>query len=166
MKHIRYATISALAAFSMTPAMASGSHPGGHAQDEPSAIGLPGDAAKVTRTIQVDMGDNMRFSPERIEVRKGETIRFVVKNSGKVRHELVLGTEADLQAHYEAMLKNPEMEHADPNQLTLAPGMSGEIVWQFNRDGVVPFGCLQPGHYSAGMKGVVRVASGKKEALR
>ena len=139
-------------------AMASGTHAGGH-DDE--AIGKPGVASKVTRTITMDMADSMRFSVPKVTARQGETIRFVVRNSGKVKHEMVLGTEKELKEHYEIMKKNPEMEHADSNMVTVAPGKTGEIIWQFTKAGKVGFACLQPGHYDAGMKGFVTVAGSK-----
>ena len=139
-------------------ALASGSHAGGH-DDE--AIGKPGVAAKVSRTITVDMRDDMRFHVAKFSAKQGETIRFIVKNSGNVKHEMVLGTTKELKEHYEVMKKNPEMEHADANMVTVAPGKSGEIIWQFTRAGKVDFACLQPGHYDAGMKGLVTVASNK-----
>jgi uncharacterized cupredoxin-like copper-binding protein len=122
------------------------------------SIGQPGVAANATRIIKVDMRDNMRFTPDAIRVKAGDTVRFVVTNSGKIRHEMVFGSDAQLKAHYAAMLKNPEMEHADDNQITLAPGKSGELIWQFSQAGTVNFACLQPGHYDAGMKGSVTVA--------
>ena len=144
--------------FLATAAMAAGTHAGGH-DDE--AIGKPGIAAKVTRTVNVDMRDDMKFHSNIFDVKQGETIRFVAKNSGKVKHEMVLGTAKDLKDHYEVMKKNPEMEHADANMVTVAPGKSGEIIWQFTKAGKVDFACLQPGHYDAGMKGLVNVASSK-----
>jgi uncharacterized cupredoxin-like copper-binding protein len=163
MKHIQRAAVLAASIILATAAAhAAGNHAGGHGHGEASAIGQPGVAAKATRTVKVDMTDNMRFTPERIEVKQGETVRFLVSNSGKIKHELVLGTEEELKAHYEAMKKNPEMEHADPNQITLAPGKTGEIVWQFTKAGLVDFACLQPGHYDAGMKGAVKVAAGNE----
>jgi len=137
-------------------AMASGSHGGGHGT---GAIGKPGVASKVTRTVTVDMTDDMRFHSSNIVVKQGETIRFVARNSGKVKHEMVLGTLKDLKDHYEVMKKNPEMEHAEDNMVTVAPGKSGEIIWQFTNPGKVDFACLQPGHYDAGMKGLVIVAA-------
>jgi uncharacterized cupredoxin-like copper-binding protein len=103
----------------------------------------------------------MRFSPSQVTVKQGETIRFVVKNSGQLKHEFVLGTEKALKEHYEVMKKFPEMEHADPNMVTVAPGKTGEVVWTFTRSGTVDFACLQPGHYDAGMKGVVSVSAPK-----
>ncbi len=149
-------SIAALALIMATSgAFASGSHAGGHSDD---AIGKPGVASKVSRTVQVDMTDNMRFNAAAVTAKKGETIRFVIKNSGKIKHEMVLGTEKDLKDHYEQMKKNPEMEHAEPNMITLAPGKTGEIIWQFTKAGKVDFACLQPGHYEAGMKGQVNVA--------
>jgi len=142
-------------------AIASGTHAGGH-DDE--AIGKPGVASKVTRTITMDMADTMRFGVPKVTAQQGETIRFVVKNSGKVKHEMVLGTEKELKEHYEVMKKNPEMEHADANMVTVAPGKTGEIIWQFTKAGKIDFACLQPGHYDAGMKGFVTVAGGKAAA--
>ncbi len=160
---IRNTTIAALVALAAAGASASGTHAGGHGHDETDAIGKPGVAAQATRTIKVDMSDNMRFTPADINVKQGETVRLVIKNSGQLKHELVIGTEKELKEHYEVMKKNPEMEHSDPNMVTLAAGESGEIVWQFTKAGKVDFACLQPGHYDAGMKGAVSVSkpSGK-----
>lgn len=143
-------------------ATAAGDHAGGHHGDF-DAIGQPGKAAKVTRTVTIDMTDSMRFTPSDITAKQGETIKFIVKNSGKIKHEMVLGTEKELKEHNEVMKKNPEMEHADENQITVQPGKSGEIIWQFTKAGKVNFACLQPGHYDAGMKGAVMVA-GKAKA--
>ena len=144
-------------AMSGMSAVAAGKHAGGHGHDS-EAIGKPGVAAKVTRTVRIDMKDDMRFHASDIVAKRGETIRFIVKNSGQLKHEMVLGTDKELKEHYEVMKKNPEMEHDDPNMVTVAPGKSGEIVWQFTQAGKVDFACLQPGHYDAGMKGVVNVA--------
>ena len=163
MKHtLRNTAFATLVALAATGVSASGTHAGGHGHDADEAIGKPGVAAKVTRTINVDMADSMRFTPADITVKQGETVRFVIKNSGQIKHELVLGTEKELKEHYEAMKKNPEMEHADPNMVTLAAGKTGEIVWQFTKAGKVDFGCLQPGHYDAGMKGAVKVTKAGK----
>ncbi|UXY14958.1 cupredoxin family protein [Chitiniphilus purpureus] len=147
--------------------LASGSHAGGHGDHGDhgnAAVGKPGVAAKASRTVTVNMTDNMRYNPARIQVKQGETVRFVIRNSGKIKHEFVLGTQQELEEHYEQMKKFPEMEHADPNLVTLAPGKTGEVVWQFTKAGVVDFACLQPGHYEAGMKGQVNVAGGRKAA--
>lgn len=148
--------ISALAMASLSMAAFAGGTHGGH-DDHASSVGKPGNPAKVKRTITVDMNDQMRFSPEKITVKRGETVKFIVKNSGKIKHEMVLGSMKELKEHAEMMRKMPEMEHADENMVTVDSGKSGEIVWQFSKAGTFDFACLQPGHFEAGMKGQVVV---------
>ncbi len=131
-----------------------------HSHDD-EAIGKPGVATATTRSIAIIMSDTMRFTPSSFSAKQGETIRFVIKNSGSLKHEFILGTEKELKAHYELMKKNPEMEHSEPNMITLAGGQTGEVIWQFTKAGKIDFACLQPGHYDAGMKGKVMVAKGK-----
>jgi uncharacterized cupredoxin-like copper-binding protein len=126
---------------------------GGHAQGE----GKPGDPKKVSRTIQVLMSDDMKFTPATASVKRGETVKFVVRNAGRIKHEMIIGSMEALKQHAELMRKMPGMEHDEPNQVTLAPGKSGELVWQFTKAGTVDFACLQPGHFEAGMMGTVLV---------
>ena len=147
--------VASAAALSASVVFAGGTHGGGH---DDSPIGEPGVAAKVSRTIEVDAADSMRFTPSNVYVKKGETIRFVVKNSGKVPHEFSLGTEKELKEHYEVMKKFPNMEHEEANKISLKPGKQGEVIWRFTKAGVVNFACLHVGHYEAGMKGQVNVA--------
>jgi uncharacterized cupredoxin-like copper-binding protein len=127
------------------------------AKVEVTEFGQEGDPRKVVRTIEVNMADTMRFVPADVTVRRGETIRFVVRNQGRVLHEMVLGTQEAIAEHAELMKKFPEMEHADPHMAHVRPGRSGEIVWQFTRPGEFRFACLQPGHFEAGMVGKVTV---------
>ncbi|MBT9526342.1 MAG: copper-binding protein [Rhizobacter sp.] len=124
---------------------------------EQKAWGIAGDAKAVTRTIEIRMDDTMRFTPDLIEVREGETIRLVHRNKGKLRHEFVLGTKKELDEHAALMVKFPTMEHDEPYMAHVAPGKRGEIVWTFNRAGEFDFACLIAGHYQAGMVGKVRV---------
>ncbi|ART83184.1 copper-binding protein [Oceanisphaera profunda] len=144
-------------------AMAAGEH-GDHQghdmaamQQNMQGVGQPGKGADVSRTIEVVMNDNMRFSPEQIEVKAGETVRLFIKNSGKVAHELVIGDMASLQEHADMMRQMPDMKHAEPNMITLQPGQKGGLVWKFDQAGTVDFACLIPGHMEAGMKGSVEV---------
>jgi uncharacterized cupredoxin-like copper-binding protein len=123
------------------------------------SFGRQGDPAKVTRTVEVDMSDAMRFSPAEIRVKQGETIRFVARNGGKVMHEMVLGNLAELKAHGEMMKKFPNMEHDEPYMAHVPPGKKQEIVWTFTKSGEFHFGCLLPGHLEAGMIGRVIVAA-------
>ncbi|MCZ7563766.1 MAG: cupredoxin family protein [Burkholderiales bacterium] len=122
-------------------------------------FGKPGDPKKVSRTIEITSGDDMRYRPAEIAVKRGETVRFVVKNTGKVAHELVLGSMKELKAHAELMRKHPGMEHEEPNQAFVNPGETREIVWQFTRAGTVDFACTVPGHFEAGMTGKVVVSA-------
>ena len=121
--------------------------------------GIAGEAKAVRRTIEVVMGDDMRFKPDRIAVRQGETVKFVVRNSGKAMHEFVIGTKKELDEHAALMVKFPEMEHDEPYMAHVGPGKSGEIVWTFNRAGDFDFACLIAGHYSAGMVGKIVVSA-------
>lgn len=119
--------------------------------------GIAGDASAARRTIMLDMSDNMRFTPERISVKRGETVRLRVANKGQVMHEIVLGTPASLDEHAQMMLKFPTMEHGEPYMAHVSPGKSGDLVWNFNREGSFDFACLIPGHYQAGMRGTITV---------
>lgn len=121
--------------------------------------GIAGDAKAVTRTIEIKMSDKMRFTPDRIGVREGETVRLVHRNKGKILHEFVLGTKKELEEHAALMLKFPNMEHDEPYMAHVGPGKTGEIVWTFNRAGEFDFACLIAGHYQAGMVGKVTVAA-------
>lgn len=120
--------------------------------------GIVGERSTAKRTIEIHMADNMRFSPGRISVKRGETVRLVVHNSGQVMHEMVIGTKKELDEHAALMAKFPEMEHDEPYMTHVAPGKSGEIVWTFNRAGEFDFACLIAGHYQAGMAGKIIVA--------
>jgi len=155
-------TITFLAVLAMTGmALAAGSHAGGH-DDDMMAVGTPGKASEVSRTIEVTMKETdsgeMLFEPKQIEVKKGETIRFAVINKGELEHEFVLDNHEGVMEHKALMEKMPEMEHDDPNSVRLDPGMDGEVIWKFANAGSFEFACLIPGHYDSGMKGELTVA--------
>lgn len=124
---------------------------------EEKPFGKAGDPKKVARTITFRMTDKMRFDPSHITVKRGETVRFIARNDGKLMHEMVFGTPEELKAHAEQMKKFPDMEHDEPYMVHVAPGKTGEIVWQFTKPGVFDFACLIAGHYDAGMMGKVTV---------
>ena len=126
--------------------------------------GIAAEAREASRTIAIDMGDDMRFRPSRIEVRQGETVRFVVRNRGQLLHEMVIGTREALERHAALMARFPGMQHDEAHMTHVAAGAKGEIVWTFNRPGTFGFACLLPGHFQAGMSGTVLVppAQGEK----
>jgi uncharacterized cupredoxin-like copper-binding protein len=131
------------------------------AKAEQVRFGKAGDPKKATRTIRIAMTDDMRFSPDAIEVRQGETVKFVVSNKGSMLHEMVIGTPAELKAHAEQMKKFPDMEHDEPHMVHVKPGQLGQIVWTFNRAGEFVYACLIAGHFEAGMTGIIRVLEKK-----
>jgi uncharacterized cupredoxin-like copper-binding protein len=133
--------------------------PAGEVKMEQKEWGIGAHPSKVTRTIEVRMADNMRFTPARIDVKLGETLRFVVVNAGQVMHEFVLGTKKELNEHAELMKKFPNMEHDEPYMAHVPPGKKGEIIWTFNRAGEFDFACLLPGHFDAGMVGKIKVSA-------
>ena len=124
---------------------------------EETEFGREGDPRRVNRTVRLHMYDTMRFTPARVTVWQGQTVRFIVHNAGMLMHEMVLGTPQALQEHAELMRRFPEMEHSEPHMAHVKPGASGRIVWQFTRAGEFSFACLQPGHFEAGMVGTILV---------
>lgn len=133
----------------------------GHSHSHASfSAGEPGNPKKPARVVNVVMreGDGkMMFIPNRLEVKKGEQVRFVLKNNGELDHEFVLATTTENLKHAEEMKKNPDMEHDDPNAKRLNPKKSGDLVWRFTEAGEFEYGCLIPGHREAGMIGTIVV---------
>jgi uncharacterized cupredoxin-like copper-binding protein len=124
------------------------------------AAGKPGDPKKAARVVEVTMTEGpgtMTYTPDRVEVRKGEQVRFVLKNIGELRHEFVLDTVANNAKHKAAMEKSPDMDHEEANGQEVDPKKTAELVWRFTKTGTFEFACLIPGHYESGMKGVVVV---------
>ena len=160
MKHrfIALAVLIALALGALAHEGVSHASKSGTVRKEQMAWGIAGDATAAKRTIKVVMSDDMRFTPNRIEVKKGETVRIVITNRGQMLHEFVLGTKKELEEHAALMVKFPNMEHDEPYMVHVPPGQSGEMVWTFNRAGEFDFACLVAGHYQAGMVGKVKVS--------
>ncbi|MHB0917176.1 MAG: cupredoxin domain-containing protein [Thiobacillus sp.] len=124
---------------------------------EQTAWGIAGSSAQATRTILLDMTDAMRFTPDALTVQEGETVRFLVRHAGRMKHEMVIGTPDELAKHAAMMARFPNMEHDEAYMVHVDPGQSGEIVWHFNRAGSFEFACLIAGHYEAGMRGTLTV---------
>jgi uncharacterized cupredoxin-like copper-binding protein len=146
-------TTIGIALITLAAAPAIGHEQHGH---ESYSAGEPGNAKKPSRTIEVTMSE-MAFTPSRIEVKRGEQIRFIVRNAGTEDHELLLASTEDNLKHAEAMKKNPKMEHDDPNGVRLAPKKSAEILWKFTKAGTFEYACLIPDHRDYGMTGRITV---------
>ena len=125
---------------------------------EAHAHGSDASTPLATRTITVTMSDDMRFTPANWQATSGETVRIQLVNAGKVRHEFIIGTEAELKAHA-AEMKTPSAahHHHDSNAVSVDAGAQGELVWTFTDAGVLHIACFEPGHYDAGMRGTISV---------
>lgn len=132
----------------------------GHGDEHETAYGKPGDPKKPARIVQIVMRESdgrMIFIPDKLRVRKGEQVRFQLRNNGEIDHEFVVGTLEENLKHMKEMEKNPDMEHDDPNAKRLKPKSTGEILWQFTKAGTFDFSCLMPGHRQSGMFGTIVV---------
>jgi uncharacterized cupredoxin-like copper-binding protein len=131
---------------------------GGHAHGAPTGLV----AQTISRSVNIHMDDKMRFTPDKIDVQAGETIRFVVHNGGAVPHEFVLGSAKDIAEHAALMRqiaagKQTEHSHGGGAALSVAAGQMGELVVTFAEPGPVEVACLVPGHFEAGMRGSINV---------
>lgn len=120
------------------------------------SAGEPGDPRQPSRTVEVLLSE-MEFTPARIDVKRGEQIRFVLRNTGKEDHEFLLATKAENLKHAAVMKKHPHMEHDEPNGARLAPGKTAELLWRFSKQGTFEYSCLIPDHREFGMTGHVSV---------
>lgn len=128
-----------------------------HKHKDQASFGVPAQAQEVRHTIAIEMRDTLRYTPDKITVKRGQAVKFLVSNSGQLKHELVLGSMAELKEHNALMQKFPGMEHDEPSMLSLAPGQKGEINWRFTQPGKFYYGCLVPGHFEGGMIGEITV---------
>jgi uncharacterized cupredoxin-like copper-binding protein len=142
--------------------MQHGMMPGmSHAQDSEKhheiVAGQPGDEQQVDRTIKVSASDNLRFNPDSLTVKQGETIRFTVTNSGQTAHAFVIATPQRQKEYQQMMERMPTMPQEGDNAITVEPGKTRDLIWQFSHPGTVQFACHEPGHYVAGMVGTIKV---------
>ena len=173
---VAFLAVAGIIGLGSAQSWAGAGHGGGGAM---MSIGEPGKAGNETRAIEIKMFDNY-FEPETISVSAGETIRFVVKNTGDFVHEFNIGTAAMHAGHQKEMIMMMEhgalevdkinhkmmnmnmgggktMQHNDPNSVLLEPGKSGEVIWTFTKASNIEFACNVPGHYDAGMMGKVNI---------
>lgn len=150
--------------FAMTGLAGAAPSPAGHHHDHHETMGFSageeGDAKEPARVIEVIMRESdgkMLFVPDRLEIRRGEQVRFVLRNIGELEHEFVLATTEENLKHAEAMRKRSDMEHTEPNARRVAPKKTSELDWKFTKAGQFEFACLITGHREAGMFGVLEV---------
>jgi uncharacterized cupredoxin-like copper-binding protein len=136
--------------------------PGMHhgTRHERFSFGEPGNPAKIDRIVNITMGD-MRFEPATVAARVDETIRFVIANKSRIDHDFTIGdvaTQTKHRAEMAEMMQKGEMHrHNDPNAVMVGPGQQRQLIWKFTRAGSFEFDCNLPGHFEAGMRGVIEV---------
>ena len=136
-------------------------------------IGEKGKSSEIDRIIEIKMYDNY-FEPKEITIKKGETIKFLIKNFGSLVHEFNIATKKMHLKHQPEMMKMMENEillvdkidkkkmkelskkdhsmgHSHQNSLLLEPNENGEIIWKFSKDVRLEVACNIPGHYETGM---------------
>ncbi|HET7191352.1 MAG TPA: cupredoxin family protein [Pseudolabrys sp.] len=151
---------SALMAASIALLLGAGLFAAAAHEGEHYSAGAPGNPRKPARTVTVIMTDSegtMKFIPDRLDVKRGEQVRFIIENKGVLKHEFTLASVQDNDKHAELMKKYPGMEHDDPNAKSVDPGTTAEILWRFSKTGTFEFACLIPGHRESGMRGTVTV---------
>lgn len=157
------AVATAILALAASPSLAQNQHAHGANDAAPAispqehAFGQQGNPTQVWRTLTVEMTDSMRFKPAEISIQQGETVRFIVRNAGALKHEMVLGTLASLKEHGQMMGQQTGMSHDAPYMVHVDPGQSQELIWHFTKAGQFQFGCLVAGHFEAGMAGKITV---------
>lgn len=122
------------------------------------SFGSPGDARNIDRVIIIKAGD-IYFEPKMITVRAGQTVKFIVTNTGKLPHEFILGNQSEQEEHEKEMLTkhSTNMMESDANGIAVAPGQSGTLIWKFAGPGTIKYGCHEPGHYVVGMVGTIKI---------
>jgi len=130
------------------------SHDHGHSHSTPTQAIVPS-----MKEIRIEVDDTMRFSPSNWEAKVGEPIRIILVNKGKVNHELVIGSEKEIIAHAKEMASPGTKGHHHTNEISAKPGQQSELVWTFKKPGEYAMACFEPGHYEAGMKGIINVVA-------
>ena len=142
-----------------------------------SMIGEKGDPNKIDRTVNIKMYDNY-YEPNFIEVKKGETIKFIVQNLGEMVHEYNIATKEmhikhqpemqklmehgillvdkiDMVKMKEMSKKDHSLSHSHSNSIMLEPKKTGVIIWKFSKNISLEMACNVPGHYESGMVGKI-----------
>lgn len=168
--------MSSIARFTLVAALLTLSQPLLASPSPALSFGHAAPAAQASRTIELVLGD-MYFDPKAVEVKAGETVRFVLINKGQLLHEFNLGDAAMHASHQKEMIKmqqsgmltptgmnhhamnhgSMEMKHDDPNSVLVEPGKTSELTWTFAKASNLEFACNLPGHYQSGMVGKLAI---------
>jgi uncharacterized cupredoxin-like copper-binding protein len=95
-----------------------------------------------------------RFQPDRIRVRPGTTVRFVVDNQDPINHELIVG---DAEVHRRHEQGTEPVHPPRPGEVSVPALTTAETTFVFGQPGSVLYACHLPGHFRYGMSGYVDV---------
>lgn len=117
--------------------------------------------ADSPRQVEIDAAE-MAFDPNSIDITAGETVEFVITNSGALAHEFVVTNQEEIDEHLEAGHDEGHEEGEDsedghdetPVEVEVEPGETETLIVTFDEtDHQARFACLIEGHYEAGMHG-------------
>ena len=124
--------------------MGFGADDAGSAPD-PGSPGFVAGTTSAPRLVRIIASGQLRFIPDVVTVRQGETITFEVTSMGMAVHEFMVGPAADVAA---GTAGTPEVADIAMMQTKL-------LTYTFNGPGPFAFACHAPGHYEVGMKGAI-----------
>ena len=107
---------------------------------------VPGTAASP-RVVQITATTRLRFVPDTVIVKQGETVTFEVTSMSPIIHEFMVGPAADVAAD-----KPGTPEIADIGMMA-----TRSLTFTFAGPGPYTFACHATGHYEAGMVGTIAV---------
>lgn len=125
------------------------------------AVGTPygrmGSSREISRTVEIEMSKDRHISPPSISIKKGETIRFLIRNSSSELHAFLLGTTDDVSSRLTEIQAGGLTVEDGMSSRRVAPGRTVEFVWEFTIAGLFEMVCLAPGHAADGMRGKISV---------
>ena len=119
----------------------------------------PASPSAAAQTVEVKLSDTLRIDPPTMSFRAGQTVHFVITNTGATNHEFYLGDEAAQMAHDGEMGGMAGMTHDEAQGIGVMPGETKTLDYTFAEAGTYRAGCHVNGHYAAGMMSTITVTS-------
>jgi uncharacterized cupredoxin-like copper-binding protein len=117
------------------------------AAPDPGSPGFVAGTTSAPRVVRIVASDALRFYPDIVTVKAGETITFEVTAMGMRSHEFMVGPTAEVAAD----------TAGTPEVADIAMMQTKSLTYTFNGPGPFAFACHAPGHYEAGMRGTITV---------
>ena len=114
---------------------------------DPGSSGFVAGTSSAPRVVRITASEALRFYPDVVTVKVGETITFEVTAMGMRSHEFMVGPAADVAAD----------TAGTPEVADIAMMQTKSLTYTFNGPGPFAFACHAPGHYEAGMRGTITI---------